>query len=69
MTEEALADLAEAGFLPPKGDSVWRAPGDEIEPRPQPNELVMFVEHVERGFTPPGSSFFRNLLQLSLIHI
>jgi hypothetical protein len=63
VTEETLADLAEAGFLPPKEDGVWRAPGDEIEPRPKPNELVMFVEHVERGFTPPGSPFFRNLLQ------
>ena len=63
VTEQTLADLADAGFLPPKEDNVWRAPGDEIEPRPKPNELVMFVEHVERGFTPPGSLFFRNLMQ------
>ena len=48
VTEETLTDLVEAGFLPPKGDGVWRAPGDEIEPRPKPNELVMFVEHVEQ---------------------
>ena len=31
VTEEVLADLAVKGFLPPKENNVWRAPGDEID--------------------------------------
>ena len=56
-------DLAAKGFLPPKESNVWRAPGNEIKPRPKPNELVMFVEHVDHGFMPPGSLFFRDLMR------
>ena len=29
VTEEHLAELVEGGFLPPKADCSWRAPGDE----------------------------------------
>ena len=63
MTEEHLTDLATKGLLPPKGSNIWRAPGSEVEPHPKPNELVMFVEHVDRGFTPLGSTFFRDLMR------
>jgi len=63
VTEEHLTDLAAKGFLPPKENNIWRAPGSEVEPRPKPNELVMFVEHVDRGFSPPGSAFFRDLMR------
>ena len=69
VTEEHHTDLAAKGFLPPKESNVWRAPGDEDEPRPKPNELVMFVEHVDRGFSPLGSLFFRDLMRRLGLHL
>ena len=36
--------------------------GEETVPSPAAGEVVMFEEHLFRGFTPPGSKFFRKVL-------
>ena len=63
MTEEHLAELVEDGFLPPKADCSWRAPGDETEPAPQGNERVILVSHLLRGMKLPPSAFFSAILE------
>ena len=63
VTEDHLAELVEGGFLPPKADCAWRAPGDEIEPAPQGDERVILVSHLLRGMTLPPSAFFSSVLE------
>ena len=36
----------------------WRAPGTENPPEPKDGEVIVFVDHLGRGFSPPGSIFF-----------
>ena len=63
IDELFLESLAARGLLPPRDQCEWRAAGEEIIPDPQLGEVVIFAEHVERGFKPPGSLFFRSLMQ------
>ena len=63
VDEDFLESLSARGLLPPKDQCEWRAAGEEVIPNPQPGEIVIFAEHVERGFKPPGSLFFRSLMQ------
>jgi hypothetical protein len=37
-------------------------PRDEVEPKPEAGEYVVFVAHFERGFGLPASNFFRQFL-------
>ena len=53
VTEDQLTELVEGGFLPPKTECAWRAPGDEAEPTPQGDERVTLVSHLLRGMTLP----------------
>ena len=53
VTEEHLTELAESGFLPPKAECTWRAPGEEAEPTPQGDERVILISHLLRGMTLP----------------
>ncbi|KAM0848037.1 hypothetical protein ACQ4PT_054640 [Festuca glaucescens] len=39
-----------------------RIPGKELEPAPEPGEIVVFAAHFERGFGLPASDFFRRFL-------
>jgi hypothetical protein len=39
-----------------------RIPGGELEPAPQPGEVVVFTAHFEHGFGLPASDFFRRFL-------
>ncbi|KAK1669887.1 hypothetical protein QYE76_058046 [Lolium multiflorum] len=41
---------------------ITRAPGDELEPVPNPGERVVFGAHFDRGFGLPASNFFRQFL-------
>ncbi|KAK1620112.1 hypothetical protein QYE76_025629 [Lolium multiflorum] len=38
------------------------APGEEVEPRPEPGERVVFGAHLDRGLGLPASRFFRRFL-------
>jgi hypothetical protein len=62
--ESRLQELVEVGYLPEKSIISWRAPDeDENSPQPGPGEVIIFADHVTRGFCPPGSLFFRRVLQ------
>ncbi|XBI57890.1 hypothetical protein VPH35_039202 [Triticum aestivum] len=63
VTNETLADFVKSGYLPKKDVMSYRAP-DPSEERPQPRdgEVVIFADHMSRGFAPPGSKFFRDVL-------
>ena len=41
---------------------IYRQPGNEIIPAPQPGERVVFITHFERGFALPASDFFQSFL-------
>lgn len=68
MTELYLTDLVDQGLLPSKEEIHWRAPEEERSPQSEQNEIIVFAEHVERGFRPPGSKKFRDLLHYASIH-
>ena len=63
VTDETLAYFVKTGYLPKKEVMSYRAP-DPSEERPQPRdgEVVIFADHMSRGFAPPGSKFFRDVL-------
>ncbi|XBI56676.1 hypothetical protein VPH35_038220 [Triticum aestivum] len=63
VTDDTLADFVKTGYLPKKEIMSYRAP-DPSEERPQPRdgEVVIFADHMSRGFAPPGSKFFRDVL-------
>ena len=57
-----LEDCVKTGNLDPKEVIGWRSGlGDEI-PNPKEGEIVVFAEHLERGFKPPGSKFLRDAM-------
>ena len=41
-----------------------RLPGNELEPRPQEGERVVFLAHFQRGFGLPVSDFFNRFLNV-----
>ena len=63
VTDDTLADFVKTGYLPKKEIMSYRAP-DPSEERPQPRdgEVVIFADHMSQGFAPPGSKFFREVL-------
>ena len=65
VTDSILADFVKTGDLPKKEVMSYRAP-DPSEERPQPKdgEVVIFTDHMNWGFAPPGSKFFRDVLHL-----
>ena len=60
LSHETLKGHQLSGLIP--SSIKWRAAGDEVEPSPAKGEIVIFGEHLFRGFTPPGNLFFRQLL-------
>lgn len=63
MTELQLEKLVRASLLPPKDEIEWRAPEEETRPQPDQGEVIIFADHLSRGFRPSGSRFFCNVLQ------
>jgi hypothetical protein len=68
VTEQLLLDFVESGMLPGKDEIHWRVPGPEKRPEPKEGEIVIFTDHILRGFYPPGSKFFRDVLHFFQIH-
>ena len=66
VTEDTLKDFVTIGCLPAKTIMSYRAP-DPTEERPQlkDGEVIVFRDHMNRGFSPPGSKFFRDVLHFS----
>ena len=67
MTVEQLKGFQFSGLLP--SSVKWRAPGNEIEPSPAKGEVVVFGEHLFRGFSPSGILFFRQVLDFYKLRI
>ena len=55
ITETQLNEYVLTGALAKKEVIHWRVPGAENPPEPQDGEVVVFMQHLDRGFSPPGS--------------
>ena len=68
ITEEDLTNAASIGLLGPQAVLKWRAPGNECPPTPKEGEVIVFFNHMARGFSPPGSKKFRDVLAAFQLH-
>ena len=57
-----LNDCVKMANLDPKEVIGWRSGLGEEIPNPKEGEIVVFAEHLERGFKPPGSKFLRDAM-------
>lgn len=65
VIDSTLNDFVKTGYLPKKDVMSYRAPDpSEEKPQPKEGEVVVFTDHMNRGFSPPGSKFFRDVLHL-----
>ena len=62
VTEEDLNNYVATCALAKKEVIHWRVPSEEFPPKPKDGELIVFADHLSRGFIPPGSKFFRDVL-------
>lgn len=62
MSELRLQTLVDSGLLPAKEEIDWRAPKEETHPQPAQNKIIIFGDHLDRGFRPSGSKFFHDIL-------
>jgi hypothetical protein len=58
--------LIDNGLL--SGTESCRVSKKDCPPKPKAGEVVIFSDHIERGFDPPGSKFFRDLLHFYGLH-
>ena len=68
VTEEQLTGYVVTGALAKQEIIHWRAPGTENPPEPQDGKVVVFVHHLDLGFSPPGSKNFRDVLANFQLH-
>ena len=68
VTEEQLEGCVATGALVKKEVIQWRVPGPENPPEPKDGEVIVFVDHLGRGFSPPRSKFFRDMLNFFDLH-
>ena len=68
ITKEDLKGCVITGALPKQSEIHLQAPGPENPPEPKDGEIVLFIDHLNRGFKPPGSKFFRDVLASFQIH-
>ena len=73
VSDETLAQLRLDGVLGTEDEVKARVPPeDEIRPDPRRGEVVLFVDHLERGLALPVSPFFCQFLEffnLQLHHL
>ena len=68
VTEEQLTGYVLTGALAKQEIIHWRALGTENPHEPQDGEVVVFVHHLDRGFSPPRSKNFRDVLASFQLH-
>ena len=69
VTDNTLDDFVKTVYLPKKEVMPYCALDPEEEfPQPKNGEVVVFTDHMNRGFTPPGSKFFRDMLNFFDLH-
>lgn len=69
VDEAFLNDCVKMGNLDPKEVIGWRSGFGEEIPNPKEGEIVVFAEHLERGFKPPGSKFLRDAMTFMNIRL
>ena len=62
ITETQINGYVTTGALAKKDAIHWRVPGPENPPTPKDGEVVVFADHLERGFSPPDSKNYRDVL-------
>ena len=63
VTENTLKHFVTFGYLPEKSVMSYRAPDPSKErPQPKDGEIIVFTDHMDQGFSPPGSKFFRDVM-------
>ena len=63
VTKSKLAEFVKSGHLPKKEVMSYRVPDpSEEKPHPKEGEVIVFTDHMSRGFAPPGSKFIREVL-------
>ena len=67
LTQDTLKGYEESGLI--SASISWRAAGEKTEPSPAAGDVVVFGEHLFRGFTPPGNLFFRQVLDFYKLRI
>ena len=53
VTKEQLDGLVATGVLAKKEGIHSRVPGPENYPEPKDGEVIVFADHLSRGFSPP----------------
>ena len=68
ITETQINGYVTTGALASKRVLHWRVPESECPPEPQEGEVIVFMQHLDRGFSPPGSKNFRDVLASFQLH-
>ena len=68
VPEEDLHEYVQTGVLAKKDVIHWRFLGAETRPEPKDGEVIVFMDHINRSFIPPGSKFFRDVLHFFKLH-
>ena len=69
VSENTLKAFVKIGYLSAKNVMHYRAPNpDEEKPQPKDDEVIVSTDHMNRGFSPPVSKFFRDVLHFLQLH-
>ncbi|KAE8802251.1 hypothetical protein D1007_22130 [Hordeum vulgare] len=68
VSEELLQNYVNQSLLSSKELIRWRVPQGETHPNPNEGEVMVFIDHLLRGFSPPGSTFFRDAFNFVHLH-
>ena len=69
VTKDTLKDFVTVGYLPEKSVMSYHAPHPaEERPHTKDGKIIVFTDHMNRGFSPPGSKFFRDVLHFFKLH-
>ena len=63
VTDSTLDDFVKTGYLPKKEVMSYCAPNPMEEiPQPKAGKVIVFTDHMNWGFSPPDSKFFKEVL-------
>lgn len=68
VSDLVLQDYISQGLLSAAEAATCRVPMGECPPTPKDGEVIVFTDHLLRGFSPPGSKFFRDVLHFYGLH-
>lgn len=68
VSDLSLQDYKTQGLISEAEANTCRVPLGECPPTPREGEVICFTDHLLRGFSPPGSKFFRDILNFYELH-